>query len=344
MADEQAPLVLVTGSSGHLGSALMLSLPSLGFTPIGVDILPSPTTTLLVDITSAPAVQSVFQSHPRITAVIHTATLHKPHIGSHPKSAFVAANISGTLHLLEAFTAHLAARPTILNPAFVFVSTTSAFGSALSPPPGAPAAWIDESVAPRPKNIYGATKRAAEDLCAVVHKEAGLPVVVLRTSRFFPEADDDADRRAELVDDANLKVCELAYRRVDIADVVSACVCAMRRAGAVGFGTYIISAPPPVERGEEVLRMLDRDAGAVMRQAVPGVEQAFGERGWGFLGRVDRVYDSAKAVKELFWEPQWTFERVVERLRRGEGWRSELTERVGRKGYHAVSTGVYTVR
>lgn len=343
MADEQPPLILVTGSSGHLGSALMLSLPSLGFTPIGIDILPSPTTTLLVDITSAAAVQDVFHSHPDITAVIHTATLHKPHIISHPKSAFIATNISGTLHLLEAFTSHLTTHPTIPNPAFVFVSTTSTFGSALSPPPGSPAAWIDESVAPRPKNIYGATKVAAEDLCAVVHKESGLPVVVLRTSRFFPEGDDDADRRAEL-DDDNLKVCELAYRRVDIADVVSACVCAMRRAGAIGFGKYIISAPPPVARGEEVLRMLDRDAGLVMRRAVPGVEEVFGERGWGFLGRVDRVYDSAKAVRELFWEPEWTFERVVERLRRGEGWRSELTEKVGRKGYHAVSTGVYTVR
>lgn len=343
MANEQPPLVLVTGSSGHLGSALMLSLPSLGVTPIGIDILPSPTTTLLVDITSAPAVQDVFHSHPHITAIIHTATLHKPHIGSHPKSAFIASNISGTLHLLEAFTSHLTAHPTIPNPAFIFVSTTSAFGSALSPPPGAPAAWIDESVTPRPKNIYGATKLAAEDLCAVVHKEAGLPVVVLRTSRFFPERDDDADRRAEL-DNDNLKVCELAYRRVDIADVVSACVCAMRRAGAVGFGKYIISAPPPVEKGEEVLRMLDSDAGTVMRQAVPGVGEVFGERGWGFLGRVDRVYDSAKAVRKLFWEPEWTFERVVARLGRGEGWRSELTEKVGRKGYHAVSTGVYTVR
>ena len=95
---------------------------------------------------------------------------------------------------------------------------------------------------------------------------------------------------------------------------------------------------------EVVLRMLYRDAGAVMRRAVRGLGTVFGERRWGFLGRVDRVYDSAKALRELGWEPEWTFGRVVERLWRGEGWRSELTERVGRKGYHAVSTGVYTVR
>lgn len=40
--------VLVTGSAGHLGTALMLNLPSLGFKPLGVDILPFPTTMLVV--------------------------------------------------------------------------------------------------------------------------------------------------------------------------------------------------------------------------------------------------------------------------------------------------------
>ena len=48
---------------------------------------------------------------------------------------------------------------------FVFTSTTSAFGRALTPLPGEPAAWITEDVVPRPRNIYGVTKTAAEDLC-----------------------------------------------------------------------------------------------------------------------------------------------------------------------------------
>ncbi|KAJ4290091.1 hypothetical protein N0V88_006597 [Collariella sp. IMI 366227] len=103
---------------------------------------------------------------------------------------------------------------------FVFVSTTSTFGDALSPAPGQPAAWIDEAVVPQPKNIYGVTKTAAEDVCRLVQRQTGLPVVVLRTSRFFPEEDDDAGRRGRLGDGENLKVLELAYRRVDIADVV----------------------------------------------------------------------------------------------------------------------------
>src|SRR5918992_747294 len=95
---------------------------------------------------------------------------------------------------------------------FVFTSSTSAFGRALVPPPGAPAAWITENVVPVPRNVYGATKAAAEDLCELVHRDHGLPCVILRTSRFFPEADDRDEIRAGY-DDANLKVNELLYRR-----------------------------------------------------------------------------------------------------------------------------------
>ena len=53
-----------------------------------------------------------------------------------------------------------------------------------------PAAWITEDVQPVPKNIYGITKIAAEDLCSLFHRLHGLNAVVLRTSRFFPEEDD----------------------------------------------------------------------------------------------------------------------------------------------------------
>ena len=80
--------------------------------------------------------------------------------------------------------------------AFVFTSTTSAFGRALVPPAGEPAAWITEDVVPVPKNIYGATKVAAEDLCELVQRDHGLPCIVLRTSRFFPEDDDERSTRA----------------------------------------------------------------------------------------------------------------------------------------------------
>jgi nucleoside-diphosphate-sugar epimerase len=331
--------VLVTGAAGHLGCALMLSLPSYGYTPIGIDILASETTTHVGSITDRAFVESLFAANPKIRHVLHAATLHKPHVESHTKSEFVDVNITGTLVLLETAAS--------LNPgridSFVFVSTTSTFGEALSPKPGSPAAWVDETVTPVPKNIYGVTKVAAEDLCRLVHMQTGLPVLVLRTSRFFPEADDDEGRRAALGDE-NLKCLELAYRRVDIADVVSACVLATRRAREIGWGRYVVSAPPPFPNDAETLRRLDSEAEEVYCECVPGIKEVFREQGWTFLLRLDRVYDSGKAVRELGWEPVYTVRNAVEKIAQGKEWRSELTFRVGRKGYHAVSTGVYTVR
>ncbi|KAL6864603.1 NAD(P)-binding protein [Trichoderma novae-zelandiae] len=329
--------VFVTGSSGHLGHALMLSLPSLGFTPLGLDILSSPTTTCVGSITDQPLIASILRKHP-IKHILHAATLHKPHVSSHPKSDFVQTNIAGTLALLEE-----AARLGPQLESFVFFSTTSAFGSALSPGPGSPAAWIDESVVPIPKNIYGVTKAAAEDVCQLFHQQHGLPVLVLRVSRFFPEQDDDEDRRNAMSDE-NLKVLEMAYRRCDMADIVSATVCAMNKARQIGWAKYIISAPPPFSNDVETLAALDRNPEEVFDQAVPAAASVFRERRWRHLDRVDRVYDSHKAVRELGWEPEYTFARIIEKLARGEDWRSDLVGEVGRKGYHAVSHGVYTLK
>ena len=59
--------------------------------------------------------------------------------------------------------------------AFVFTSTTSVFGDGLRPPAEAPAAWVTESVKPIPRNIYGVTKTAAEDLGFYGIDDKGLP-------------------------------------------------------------------------------------------------------------------------------------------------------------------------
>ena len=226
--------ILVTGSAGHLGEALVRVLTADGDEVVGLDILESPETSAVGTILDRPFVRRCLED---VDAVIHTATLHKPHIDSHGRQAFVDTNISGTLNLLEE-AANSAVR------AFVFTSTTSTFGGALEPPPGASAAWITEEVNPVPKNIYGVTKTAAEDLCEMFHRDRGLACMILRTSRFFPEADDCEAIRVSY-DDLNLKVNELLHRRVDIDDVVTAHRLAVERADALGFGRYIISATTP---------------------------------------------------------------------------------------------------
>ena len=126
----------------------------------------------------------------------------------------------------------------------MFTSTTSTFGHALTPVAGEPAAWITEDVVPIPKNIYGITKLAAENLCELAHRKDGLPCIILRTSRFFPEDDDNRATRDQHEND-NLKVNEFLHRRVDLEDAVTAHLAAMDKAPALGFDRFIVSATTP---------------------------------------------------------------------------------------------------
>jgi UDP-glucose 4-epimerase len=190
--------ILVTGSAGHLGEALMRTLSETEHQAIGLDIKSTPLTQRVGSITEGGFVRECIAG---VSAVLHAATLHKPHLAIHTQQDFVDINITGTLNLFE--EASMAGVE-----AFVFTSSTSVFGHALTPPAGAPAAWITEDVVPIPKNIYGVTKLAAENMCELFARDHGLPCAVLRTGRFFPEQDDDREMR-EGYEDRNLKVNEL---------------------------------------------------------------------------------------------------------------------------------------
>lgn len=324
--------VLVTGSAGHLGEALVRRLRADGRAVKGLDIKSSAHTDIVGSIADEAFVHDAMSG---VTHVIHAATLHKPHVATHSKRQFVDTNVGGTVALLEAAVAHSVR-------SFVFTSTTSAFGAALSPAPGDPAAWIDEDVVPVPKNIYGATKIAAEGMCELVARKEHLPVIVLRTSRFFPEDDDNASVRSEYAT-LNMQANELLYRRADVEDIVEAHLCALDKAPTLGFGRYIVSAATPFSRDDVVA--LRRDAAAVVRSLFPQVDALYAARGWKLLPSLDRVYDSARARRDLGWSPKRDFRFVLECLRHGEDFRSELARAIGVKGYHdeVFAEGPYPV-
>jgi UDP-glucose 4-epimerase len=313
--------LLITGSSGHLGEALMRTLAGGSHEVVSVDIVPSPFTTVVGSIADPAVVDACMRG---VEAVLHTATLHKPHVATHTRQDFVDTNITGTLNLLEA-----AVRNNVRS--FVFTSTTSTFGDALTPPRGAPAAWVTEDVVPIPKNIYGTTKVAAEDLCQLFHRNEQLPCLVLRTSRFFPEEDDVAERRSAFAEE-NLKANEFLYRRVELDDVVSAHLLALERAADLGFGKFIITATTPFSR--EDAEELGVDAVTVLRRRVPEFESIYAARQWKMLPTLDRVYVNERARKLLGWSPQYDFRRVLRDVSAGVDPRSKVAQLVGSKGYH----------
>jgi UDP-glucose 4-epimerase len=313
--------ILVTGSSGHLGEGLVRTLQGTTQTVVGLDRKPTPFTAQVGTITDRDFVRQCVRG---VDVVIHTATLHKPHVATHAQQDFVATNITGTLNLLEEAVASGVS-------SFIFTSTTSAFGRALTPPPGAPAAWVTEDVRPVPKNIYGVTKIAAEDLCELFHYRYGLACLVLRTARFFPELDDDASVRRDY-EDGNVKANEYLHRRADLQDVVDAHLLALERASSIGFGRYIISATSPFQ--PEDLAELPLNAPQVVERRVPGYAQEYARRGWKMLPGIERVYINERARRDLGWQPKYDFRRIIDCLQAGDAPMSPLARAVGSKGYH----------
>ena len=84
--------VLVTGVAGHLGEALARSLPGHGHEVIGLDVRASPFANRTGSIADRAEVRRCMEG---VDAVVHAATLHKPHVATHPRQEFARAKRFG---------------------------------------------------------------------------------------------------------------------------------------------------------------------------------------------------------------------------------------------------------
>ena len=286
--------VLVTGSSGWLGRTLVPRLRNDGHDVIGLDPQPAPMTRIVGSIVDRDLVRAAIRDF-GVTAVIHAGALHKPHVETRRPSDFVSVNVQGTLNLLEE-----AVSPGSLVDRFILTSTTSLMISreirAGTSGGARKAAWITEDFAPLlPRNIYGVTKLSAEQLCRLFHELHGLPTLILRTARFFPEEDDMA--HAIVQSDPNTKANELLFRRATVEDVADSHIVALAKAPELGFDTFIIAARTPFSRDDCAALIVD--APAVVRRYYPHYPAIYTRRGWTMFDSIDRVYDSSKAARRL---------------------------------------------
>src|SRR5882672_2919429 len=286
--------ILVTGSSGWLGGTLVPRLRRAGHEVVGIDPVPAETTQAVGSIADRDFVRAVMRDA-AVNAVIHAGALHKPHVETRSRSDFVAVNVQGTLNLLEESTA---AGSRVDR--FIFTSTTSLMISkdirAGRAGGATKAEWITEAMAPLlPRNIYGVTKLSAEQLCRLFHELHGLPALVLRTARFFPEEDDMA--HAIVQSEENTKANELLFRRATVADIAEAHRVALAKAPALGFDTFIICARTPFS--PEDCEALIADAPAVVRRYHPDYPGIYARLGWTMFASIDRVYDSTRAARVL---------------------------------------------
>ncbi|QIS21957.1 NAD-dependent epimerase/dehydratase family protein [Nocardia terpenica] len=265
--------VLVTGSSGVVGAAVADEMHRAGWQVCGWDMRPGPWTTHLGDLRDA---ELRARAVAGVDTVVHTAALHAPHVGAVPDAEFRAVNVEATAALLER-AAECGVRR------LVYTSTTSVYGHALVPDDRA--VWVDESLEPRPRDIYDETKLAAE---ALVRAHRAPATIILRIARCFPEA-------------PAIQAAHRLYRGVDVRDVAVAHRLAAENHEATG--TFNIAGPLLFHPGDT--RRLWLDAPALLTHRAPETAALFRRQDWPIPARIDRVYDSGKARRELGYHPAY---------------------------------------
>ena len=326
MATLRGRRVLVTGVSGYLGAALAGLARRLGCEVTGLDIRPpnDKTAALLADvpvhIESASDVGAVREAagDGGASIVFHVAALHAPHASHHTEAEFVEANVDSVAAVLSTPGAEVVvATSTTSHTITARVKARMRAGECV---------WLTDAAGgdadDPPRNKYGRTKREAERLFLAAAAAAGkgsddgLAVVILRAPRFFCE--DLLEGSALSLPNAMLN--ELLGRRAALVDLMTAHVRAALCAPALSGRVLTLAAPWPARLlgGADVNSTRSAEAVAEAVAEAFGRDALAGTPGWSLPASVDRVYDSSNAVTALGWRPQYTFERVLERLRAGD--------------------------
>ncbi|TXH73899.1 MAG: NAD(P)-dependent oxidoreductase [Lysobacteraceae bacterium] len=275
--------VLITGVAGRVGRAIRAALLRRGDIVIGLDRITGAGVDIHAGLDDTRTLRDAVIG---VDALVHTAALHAPHVGSESDADFVSINVDGTRRLLDCAAAAGVAR-------IVFTSTTALYGDACVAPDRA--VWVDETLPPSPRTIYHRTKLAAERLLREAAGQGGPSVRILRMSRCFPEP---ADAMAVL----------RLHRGVDARDAAAAHAAAIDHAGAA-LQTYVISAATPFRREDAV--ELVGDAPAVIGRRRPDLVTAFAARGWRLPRSIDRVYCADAAIAALGWTPRYGFDEIL---------------------------------
>jgi UDP-glucose 4-epimerase len=169
--------LLLTGSSGFIGSALKRLLEEEGIEVVPFDIKDNP----LDDVRDFSALQSKVLG---VDGIVHLAAVSRVKIAHENPLECVNTNIGGIINVLESTRLFRADND---KPWVIFGSSREVYGeSAILP--------VNESSTRKAINIYGVSKLSGEELCKVYSENYGLKVRVLRFSNVYTGKNDHLDR------------------------------------------------------------------------------------------------------------------------------------------------------
>ena len=190
------PSVVVTGSSGKLGTAVVTDLVAHDWEVVAVDRVPSPNADVassVVELTdfgqAVEALGGIDERHNGVDALVHLAAIPAP--GLRPDAATFANNMTASYN---AYTAALRAGIRKI----VWASSETVLGLPFAAPP--PYVPVDEDYPPRPNSTYSLVKTLEEEMARQLCRwHPDLSMIGLRFSNVmapedyarFPEFDAD---------------------------------------------------------------------------------------------------------------------------------------------------------
>ena len=190
------PSVVVTGSSGKLGTAVVTDLVAHDWEVVAVDRVPSPNANVassVVELTdfgqAVEALGGIDERHNGVDALVHLAAIPAP--GLRPDAATFANNMTASYN---AYTAALRAGIRKI----VWASSETVLGLPFAEPP--PYVPVDEDYPPRPNSTYSLVKTLEEEMARQLCRwHPDLSMIGLRFSNVmapedyarFPEFDAD---------------------------------------------------------------------------------------------------------------------------------------------------------
>ncbi len=288
---------MVTGGLGYVGRHLVARLARDGERVVSFnrDFADSPdpqVTCVQGELFDVPRLVRTLEEH-GVERIVHTAAMSHPELSIDLPVTTFAANVDGTVHLLEA--ARLAGVRRVVN-----FSSHCSYGHIDADP-------VPEDAPLHPTTPYGVTKVATELMGSVYRRLYGLEVVSLRVSEVYGPGNRMhtvlTDMLRAALEGEPYALAEGGDHLVEYIHVEDAADAGIAAAtvGDLGQDVYNVTGDRQVSLTQ---------AADVVRALVPGADIAIGP---GYIATLDRQgrQDITAAARDLGYRPRWSLEDGV---------------------------------